>query len=538
MRYINLALISIALLCGQKAMAQSLTWEKAIFSTDSLTMGQIIKHDAADNIYTAGIVYSGSVYLSKQDNSGNPVWSVVLVNPDSTGIYSNALRHLVVDSAGNSYVSMNNGGRGVIEKFNSSGVNQWIYFDSGSGMPGIVLDMVLTPDHNIAFTAVNRVGVVQKTFVKSITQSTRSLNWATQITMVDTPGTEDIVTNGYHSIGCDMWGNIYAGVLNLHLMANTQYITFAKCTPSGSLRWQAQTPTAVWTWETMGGYKTDYNGNIYATGYTSNVSPSNWALKIDSGGAFTYFNHYSYGGRSVKFIDIQNDSLGNAYLSGTIRNGFGPAFCVAAKINAAGTPAWIKTFYHDTTQQNSYQQGYVLNNNTYYTSGIFYDTSSHSQNETIVSCYDSSGNLLWHREKVYLGRVNQQTVCYAMDVDNSNNILIAGFTSDTSASSFTYLDLYVAKYNATATTAIHTPTTIQNILLYPIPAEQVVHVKMPALINTQWEVTNMYGQRTAGGYDNGELTISTALWPAGNYIFRCRDTDTGNAASVLFTVVH
>jgi len=141
MRYISIVLISIALLCGHKMHAQSLAWEAGIFTTDSLTQGQQIKHDGMNNIYTAGIVYSGLSYLSKQDSMGNMVWDVVLQNAGGMGgPYIYALRRLLVDNNGNSYVCLNYGGLGVIEKFNSSGVNQWIYRDSGVSGAGYSAD--------------------------------------------------------------------------------------------------------------------------------------------------------------------------------------------------------------------------------------------------------------------------------------------------------------------------------------------------------------------------------------------------------------
>ena len=546
--------LTVFLFCALNLNAQSLIWETVISTTDTLNEGVFIAHDQQNNIFTVGDTHIGALYLSKQDSNGNLQWHFLTAVPSDTKPYAYPTG-LVVDDSGYVYMSGYitdgyNHDSGFVIKANYSGGVMWRYYDTVMSGTGKVLDMKKTPDGGIVLiTLAPDTAGTEKAYVQKIQQTTGVVVWSQQLPNVDTAATNFAGYAWQHNgnyIGVDADGNIYATAVNYHPHPGSMVCAFAKYSSSGTLIWQAQTTTPVGAFDEIGGCNVDINGNLSAVGYTRQLGhiPASLAMRLNSNGAFTYYEHHIYAApndSNLMIMDVKTDSLGNAYVAGAILNHFGiQDTCVAAKIDSNGTVVWLKK-YCESAAQNFYAQGYMHNNNTFYTVGQCYSASSPAELGIIVSCYDSSGTLAWSQRRGYHNIVQEWTEGWAIDVDGSGNVLVCGQATDTSQTVTNYNEAYIAKFGISPLSVINPNVGRLPILIFPQPAANTLTFELsdPAIL--AWDICNVSGTRMLSGITNTvqkSFDVDTRLWPAGSYIFLYRDTDSKISGAITLSVIH
>jgi hypothetical protein len=256
-------------------------------------------------------------------------------------------------------------------------------------------------------------------------------------------------------IAVDGSGNIYVvgtsranwgTPVNAHVGSYDPFV--AKLDSSGSLLWNTFMGA---TGEDRGyAIAVDGSGNVYVAGYSSATwgAPVNahsggvgydaFATKLDSSGSllwntFMGSSSYDYGNA------IAADDSGNVYVAGEshatwgtpVNPHAGSSEAFAAKLNSSGSLLW-NTFMGSS----SYDDGYAI---TIDSSGNVYVAGYSSDNwgtpvnpaagsgEAFAAKLNSSGSLLWN---TFMGATGEDRG-YAIAVDGSGNVYVAGYSSAT-----------------------------------------------------------------------------------------------------------
>lgn len=188
----------------------------------------------------------------------------------------------------------------------------------------------------------------------------------------------------------------------------------------------------------------DASGNIYVTGYSTGIGTGNdfATLKYNPAGSLQWSRRYNgpgNGNDQAKAITV--DDSGNIYVTGFSAGvGTGSSDYATIKYNSAGDSLWVKR-YNGTSNSVDIANALDadLSGNVYvtgYSAGAGTGTFDYA---TIK--YNSSGDSLW--VKRYNGPGNGEDVAYSLEVDNSGNIFVTGY----SAGIGTGNDYATIKYN-------------------------------------------------------------------------------------------
>ena len=232
----------------------------------------------------------------------------------------------------------------------------------------------------------------------------------------------------------------------------------AKYDNQGNLLWIEQFGTS--SLDNFQGLATDINGDVYITGYTSNieiiegtfqvdVDNDAWVTKYDSQGNLLWNQQLGSGG-SDSATGVGTDLEGNVYISG-FTNG------ISDSANAGISIAWVTKYDSQGNllwdQQldafgSEVSAGITTDiNGNFYISG---DTSRSADGTTLestdawVAKYDGEGNLLWNQQLSSVERDYSQ----AVTTDSEGNVYITGGTNGALDGGNAGLnDAWVAKYD-------------------------------------------------------------------------------------------
>ena len=353
----------------------------------------------------------GTVSAVAQVGSG---WIATLGNT-SSNIYST---NITLDSSGNSYIVGNNGINWndglIVAKYNSSGTLQWQRTISDSGYEtgyGIAVDS----SGNVyvaGSTSTSGAGNVDMLIAKY--NSLGTLQW--QKTLGDS---ENNLAKG---IGVDSSGNIYV-IGDGYVPSTGDYeILVSKLNSSGTtIQWSRQYGESLRD-RTNGG-TIDSSGNVYAVGYTRNVTTNIYDVilaKWNSSGTLEW--QRSLGGSTADTgQQVAVDSSGNVYIVGTDKSSTsnnGADDMLVAKYNSSGTLQWQRILGSSSSDNGT---GIAVDS-----SGNVYACGGATGGvDILIAKWNSSGTIQWQRTLSSTG------VDYAegISVDNLGNIYVAANTN-------------------------------------------------------------------------------------------------------------
>ena len=278
--------------------------------------------DNAGNILVSGTIRSGfsnpvnaASLLMKYDAAGNLLWRVVYEN----SFDGSSTTKCLVDAGNNIYVlgigTGPNGQVAKVKKFNSAGVSQWNYFDSGIGAP---LNFKFTPDNNIV--------IIHRGITGSINGFSK----------IDLNGNNIWSLSGINSLSAgdaagDASGNTY--IINGEYVVSNPGSILKKISPTGTVIW-SQT-------NSMNGNRVEVGTDNYPViSGSPSVGYGAAFMKYDNNGNFVWQN-LDADGASLALLahaQLKLDAYNAAYLIGSTMSQMG-----VCKVNSNGTSAWTVT---------------------------------------------------------------------------------------------------------------------------------------------------------------------------------------------------
>jgi hypothetical protein len=225
---------------------------------------------------------------------------------------------------------------------------------------------------------------------------------------------------------------------NLYLIGDDTFNTFlCKYDALGTQQWQTYYGTSYRDYCNAVAVR---NGDVFTSGYTQRSGYTDAFLnKYDTSGTLQWTQELHY----CKSYTVALDTLGNAFVSGTIRNITEDAFL--AKYDASGSLLWTRQLI-----SSAYDHGRSVaidaSGNALvcgFTAGSL-DGANQGSNDAFISKYDASGTLIWTRQ---LGTSSSDD-SYSVAVDTDGCAFICGDTAgDMGGSNQGGYDAFVAKYD-------------------------------------------------------------------------------------------
>lgn len=361
--------------------------------------------------------------------------------------YGDEARAIVVDNAGNSYVTGSafsaNGTLDIVTiKYSISGQQLWLQSYNGTANDNDEgFDIAIDDSANV--------------YVVGYSKSTS--------------GMQDITTIKYSSSGIQLWAQTYNGSFNNYDVGNaitvdangnsyvvgyvtTSNYTYDFCTikysTGGSQLW-AQTYDGPGNFNDEGrDIALDGGGNVYVTGpsdtfYNSQPNADMVLLKYNNSGTLQWRRVYDSPGHGYEYskrlaIDSQNNIIvvGYGFITGNGNDYY------IMKYNSSGNFQWFRNYNYGT---NTFEEphGMVIDSqNNIIVTGQGITSTQAGTNDYVTVKYDPSGTFQWAAR--YDNITNLEDRAYAVCMGDSNTIFVTGF----SKGSISLYDIATVKYNS------------------------------------------------------------------------------------------
>jgi len=395
-----LAVLILAFLGQNKAVAQSKTFLNKEWETSSGNVGSNYQRsasvvDASDNVYVTSNTINANgdtdVSLTKYDSEGALQWQQTYNgsgNGDDYGV------QLVLDGSGNVYVvaalntGTNNTDFGLL-KYNGSGTLQWSSTWAGAaGGYDVPADLVLDGSGNIYVVGGSEVNTTFSDYAIVKFNSTGTFQWHTSY---DYNSLHDAAT----SVAIQS-SNIVVTGASASSAINWDYATLQLNPSTGSISNTTRTSVTGAGLDQALDVKTDYNNNIYITGYAEISSNKRIrTLKFNDTLGLEWSADvngiYDDIGTSV---DI--DDNGNVYVAGSTELSNGDLNFITVKYDSSGTEQWKKEF-GDGDEINTYgaEHVVVVNDTVIMVVGTI---DNNGEIDFMAICYDETGGLVFTEE--------------------------------------------------------------------------------------------------------------------------------------------
>jgi uncharacterized delta-60 repeat protein len=178
----------------------------------------------------------------------------------------------------------------------------------------------------------------------------------------------------------------------------------------------------------------DPQGNVYVTGYTfSLLSGFDYlTIKYSSAGEELWTKTYNGAGNLTdKATAIAIDSKGYIYVTGFSFGGILPGFnYTTIKYSPAGDEVWTMSYNGPGNDEDKAMAVAVDNSDNVIVTGYSKNSSLPGSEDYLTIKYSSSGQELWTAR--YNGPGNNTDISYAVVIDDSDNIIITGGSRATS----------------------------------------------------------------------------------------------------------
>lgn len=348
-------------------------WTRTYDGLQGEDVAEAIAVDFQGNVYITGrISVSGSgfnFYTIKMNSAGTVQWGA---NYNGPGNNNDIAHTIAVDAAGNVYVGGESTGSGTgldycLVKYNSSGLQQWVYRYNGTINGSDILQEIKIDGagNNIYMTGHCEYGSpVYADFVTIKCNSFGTQQWAKRYDGSNSQGEAK-------AIAIDGSGNVY--VTGWELVGWEDYVT-VKYNSSGTQLWAAAYNGPGNRTDKASDIEVDGNGNVYVTGNSAgiNLQPDYCTIKYNSSGnqvwvnrwTGTGANHYSYAS------SLKLDQGSNVYVTGySGASVFTYDYCTLRYNSAGAQQWWVK--YNGTGSGNDLATSLVLDG-----SGIVYISGS------------------------------------------------------------------------------------------------------------------------------------------------------------------
>ena len=423
-------LIAIFIITHSALYSQYKTMWGSFYSSTgnfSIDKAQLVASDKQNNIVVTGVTnLSGNgddITTIKYDSKGNQLWIAVF---DGTGSYNDRPNGLVVDNDGSIIITGSSTGSGgtaadfITLKYNKEGALLWkniIASKGGIGDEGI--SVVVDGSGNIYATG----------SAAHIVTDNSGMDW---VTVKYSPTGEQLWIKTYDDntsndkasvIAADADGNVYVAG---QCIAPAYHIGIAKYDNIGNLLWITKYDGKSISDDKPADIKTDIEGNVYVTGYSSEENKDILTVKLDNSGNIIWkksFNGPGNGRDEAEKLVV--DKNGNIYVMGTVEAGKKKPHRFIIKYDNSGNELWNNIADKPLSKNISSLQMLLTG------SGNIIATGSSAVNGKMYSemgadCFSESGELLW--QQYYYTENSIPTVLNAA-LDSDDNVVLCGFIS-------------------------------------------------------------------------------------------------------------
>ncbi|WP_375433974.1 SBBP repeat-containing protein [uncultured Hymenobacter sp.] len=497
--------------------------------------------DAAGNVYVTGYsLGSDNRYdfaTTKYSASGQQLWEARYDGPSNS--YDQATS-VVVDAAGNVYVTGTSTTDYVTIKYSTSGQQLWTARYNGPGNSADEpTDLALDAAGNVYVTG-SSIGVGSGSDYATIKYD--GVN-GQQLWEARYNGAGRSVDQA-SSLVLDAAGNVYVTGASY---GRSDYVTL-KYSASGQQLWEARYSGISNGNGSAADIAVDAAGSVYVTGYSLGGSSGyDYAtVKYSASGEQQWVNRYNgTSGRNDWATKLAVDAAGNVYVTGRSYSGegFSSSDYATLKYSASGQQLWsaryngpgngadVATDLAVDAAGNAYITGYSDNS-----------ASSESYDYATLKYAAVSGQQLWTAR--YNGASNGVDQANSIVLDATGNVYVTGY----SVSSDTNSDYITLKYAQTGTAPLSAAVAheaLEELAVYPNPAASQATVSFRSLVNgpAQVQVYNQLGQQVATLYEGpvrqGQrytLPLDSRNLASGLYI--CSLLVNGQRESVRLHVAH
>ena len=378
-------------------------------------LGRCIEVDAAENVFVTGLTNrssNGSIATLKYNLNGVLQWTRVYsglsaLQDEPSDMVKDALGNIIIAGVSDSSSAENT----LAIKYNTAGDSLWVrnysFTSNDYERPAAIH---LDNSSNVILTGYCS-DPDQRDFATLKYNSAGNLQWAKRFNGAQT------INDKANSITTDKKGNVYTiGKYQSNFGDN---ILIAKYNSAGVLKWSYQNGPALF--DEGVDIKVDSNGYVYYTATLSNTFARDiYYGKLDSNGSSYYFFPIDYEFYSEP-VACELDNSGNFYITGKAT--IAGEYCFTTiKINAGGTPLWIKE-YGDAFAGTDIPKSVTVDpaGNVYVTG----TSDSATTNDDIVTLkYSSAGDLQWSRR--VNGSANLDDMAGNVITDKGGNAYVSG----------------------------------------------------------------------------------------------------------------